>query len=104
MRKPDAKSRLVAAVDGLWPAAKGSVREYMQKCARTNCRRCKSGKGHPVWQLTYYEGGRQRSKHIPRKLIGGIKRAIENGRRIEALLVRAGLEYLEEQKTKRGAR
>ncbi len=50
--------KLAAAVEKLWPAAKGSVREYNQKCVKAGCRRCASGKGHRVWQLTYYLGGR----------------------------------------------
>jgi len=101
MKKAGARERLAAAVDRLWPSAKGSVRRYMQKCVRADCGRCKSGKGHPVWQLTYYEDGRQRSKHVPEKLIGDVRRALRNGRKIEALLVRAGLEYIDELRAER---
>jgi len=100
MGKSEAKAKLVSEVERLWPAAKGSVREYHQKCVKAECRRCASGKGHPVWQLTYYLDGRQRSKHIPRSLIGDVKRALANGRKIEALLVKSGLGYLEELKGK----
>ena len=100
MKKSAAKSRLQAGVERLWPVAKGSVREYRQKCVRANCRRCESGEGHPVWQLTYYDDKRQRSKHIPRDLIGAVKRALANGRELEALLVSVGLDYLEELKRK----
>jgi len=100
MRESEAKEKLLAAVAELWPAAKGSVREYQQKCTKKDCPRCKSGEGHPVWQLTYYAEGKQRSKHIPRPLIGEVKQALENGRKIEALLVQSGLEYIEELKAK----
>jgi hypothetical protein len=100
MEESRAKEKLAAAVEKLWPAAKGSVREYHQKCVRAECRRCASGKGHPVWQLTYYLDGRQRSKHIPRSLIGDVKRALSNGRKIEELLVKTGLAYIDELKSK----
>jgi hypothetical protein len=100
MEKSKAGENLVAAVEKLWPAAKGSVREYKQKCVKAECPRCRSGKGHPVWQLTYYMDGRQRSKHIPRSLIGDVKRALGNGRKIEDLLVEAGLAYIDELKLK----
>lgn len=82
----------------LWPVAKGSVREYKQKCRSEGCARCKSGEGHPVWQMTYYQNGRQKSKHIPKWLIGELKEALENGRRLEELLVKSGLEFIEERK------
>ena len=73
MEESEAKKKLLAGVADLWPAAKGSVREYQQKCTKKDCPRCQSGEGHPVWQLTYYDNGKQRSKHIPRPLIGEVK-------------------------------
>ena len=76
----------------LWPVAKGSVREYKQKC------KSKSGEGHPVWQMTYYQEGKQKSKHIPKWLIGELKEALENGRKLEELLGKAGLAFIEERK------
>jgi len=42
----------------------------------------------------------QRSKHIPRGVIDEVKQALENGRKIEALLVQCGLEYIAELKAK----
>ena len=100
MEGSKAKEQLFSAACKLWPAAKGSVREYKQKCVKAECPRCKSGKGHPVWQLTYYLDGKQRSKHIPRSLIGDVKRALFNGRKIESLLVKSGLAYIDELKAK----
>lgn len=101
MEKSAAKEKLLVAVEGLWPAGKGSVRKYQRKCTKKDCPQCKSGEGHPVWELTYYVEGKQRSKHIPRALIGEVKQALENGRKIETLLIQAGLEYIEELRAKR---
>lgn len=100
MEESQAKEKLLAEVAKLWPAAKGSVRRYGQKCKNINCEKCKSGERHPIWQITYYENGRQRSKHIPKDLVDDFKQALENGRKIEALLVQSGLEFLEELKRK----
>lgn len=100
MSESTVKTKLLAELSELWPAAKGSVREYKQKCKNKNCARCASGERHPIWEFTYYENKRQRSKHIPRGLVDEVKLALENGRKIEALLVQAGLEYIDEIKGK----
>jgi hypothetical protein len=101
MKASEAKKKWLSDLSGLWPAAKGSVRQYQQKCTKKDCQRCASGVGHPVWQLTYYDAdGRQKSKHVPRERIADFRLALENGRKIEALLVCCGLEYLEELKKK----
>jgi hypothetical protein len=100
MGKSAAKEKLLAAVEGLWPAGKGSIRKYQRKCKKKDCPQCKSGEGHPVWELTYYKDGKQRSKHIPCALVGEVKQALENGRKIEALLIEVGLEYIEELRAK----
>jgi len=87
-------------IEELWPFAKGSVREYRQKCSKKECSKCKTGERHLTWQMTYYENGRQRSKHVPRAHIEELKKAIENGRKVEEILIKAGLEYLEFLKDK----
>jgi hypothetical protein len=100
MSESAAREKFLSAVSELWPAAKGSVREYKQKCKNKNCARCLSGERHPIWEFTCYENGVQRSKHIPRGVIDEVKQALGNGRKIEALLVQSGLEYIDELKAK----
>jgi len=100
MSESAARAKFLSAVSELWPAAKGSVREYKQKCKNKNCPRCASGERHPIWEFTCYENGVQRSKHIPRGVIEEVKQALENGRKIEALLVQSGLGYIDELKAK----
>ena len=74
------KKKFQDVLDELWPVAKGSIRKYQPKCRRTNCSRCKSGEGHPpVWEMTYYLDGKQRSKHIPLVLVDDVKLALEKG-------------------------
>ena len=51
--------------------------------------------------MTYYLDGKQRSKHIPLALVDDVKQALENGRKLEELLLRTGLEHIEELKANR---
>lgn len=101
MEKSETQKRFMEEVVKLWPAAKGSVRKYNRKCTKKSvCEKCKSGEGHPVWEMTYYKDGKQKSKHIATAHIEEVKKALENGRRIEELLVEFGLEYIDELKKK----
>lgn len=76
-------------------AAKGSIREYKRNCGSGKCRKCASGERHPTHQMTYYLNGRQHSRHIGPSQLEQMRKAIFNGRRLEELLVRFGLEYLD---------
>lgn len=100
MKDSEARLKLMAEVSKLWPAAKGSVRKYNRKCTKKKkeCEKCLSGEGHPVWELTYYKDGKQKSKHVRTSDIDAVKQALENGRKIEELLVDAGLAYMDELK------
>ena len=97
MDESAAKDKFFEMVRGLWPVAKGSVRKYLAKCTRRDCPLCKSGVKHrEVWEMTYCRDGKQRSRHIPTALIGEVKQALENGRRLEVLLVEIGQEHIDE--------
>ncbi len=45
--------------------------------------------------MTYYLDGRQRSRHVDPSQLEQMREAIANGCRLEELLVRFGLEYLD---------
>ena len=57
-----------------------------REMSQAQLRHIRIGKGHPVWQMTYYKDGRQFSKHIPNELVYDVMRAIRNGRKIERVL------------------
>jgi len=99
-KKMDAKEKWLKAVAGLYPAAKGSMREVRRNCSSPSCTTCISGTRHPAWLLTYYLDGRQHSKHIPKAMGGEMRKALENGRKLEDLMVLASLELIEAHKKK----
>lgn len=100
MKKRNAEERWMRAVAKLYPAAKGSLREVMKNCSRPGCKVCSSGKRHPAWLLTYYLGGKQYSKHVPKPMVEEMRKALENGRKLEDLMVLSGLELIEAYKKK----
>ena len=53
---------------------------------------CAEGRGHPAAIYTYREGGKLRCMHVRPEFVPELKQAIENGRALEAALVRLGRE------------
>lgn len=75
----------------LWPAAKGSLTWVRNKCKRPGCGRCASGEGHPALLYTFRKDGRQCAMSVRPELEGAMRKAIENGRALEALMVECGI-------------
>ena len=73
-----------------WPALKGSLAEVYKPCIRPNCAACARGLKHPNYLLTFTENGRRRCLYVPKPVVPLLKRALENGRRIEQLLYAMG--------------
>ena len=52
--KKDSEERvLMDALSSCGPVAKGSLSQVRMKCAKSGCRACKSGRGHPAWIFAY---------------------------------------------------
>jgi uncharacterized protein DUF6788 len=81
----------------LWPVAKGSLNQVRKRCSRPGCRICASGERHPAWLFTYRQDGRLHSLHVPRPMVAAVRRAIANGRRLEAAMVAAGVSLIRER-------
>ena len=79
-----------------WPALKGSLALVYKPCIRPNCRACASGKKHPNHLLAFTQKGRRRCLYVPVAMVPLLKRALQNGRRIEKLLYEMGPALLEE--------
>jgi hypothetical protein len=94
----------VQAVSALWPVAKGSVALVRRPCMRANCPACRSGRKHAAWIFTFQEGGRQRCRYVPKEWAPLLKKAVANGRCLEALLTQAGVEWIERQRQERARR
>ena len=82
----------------LWPALKGSLARVSKPCIRKGCPACARGDKHPAWLLTFTQQGRRRCMYVPVALVPLLRRALKNGRRIEALLYQAGPALIREHR------
>ena len=89
---PGPQQAFLEDMAGLWPLAKGSLSEVRKPCVREACRACAEGRGHPAAIFTFREEGRLRCLHVRPEFVPELRRAIANGRKLEAALVRLGRE------------
>jgi hypothetical protein len=75
----------------LWPALKGSLAKVYKPCIRKNCAACARGDKHPAWLLSFTDRGRRRCLYVPLALVPEIRKALKNGRKLEALLYKMGV-------------
>lgn len=99
----DTKERgaFLAEAAGLWPVAKGSLAQVRRPCIRPTCPACARGDKHPAWIFTFRQKGRQRCLYVRPAFVEMLRRAIGNGRRMEALLTRAGAALVERGRLER---
>lgn len=83
-----------------WPALKGSLAQVYKPCIRPNCAACARGDKHPNYLLTFTEKGRRRCLYVPKPVVPLLKRALDNGRRIEQLLYEMGPALLREYRAR----
>jgi hypothetical protein len=88
-------------VAALWPLAKGSVTLVRRPCIRANCLACRSGRKHAGWIFTFRLEGRQHCRYVPKDLAPLLRQAVANGRRLETLVTKAGVEWLERRRQER---
>ncbi len=100
MREKEVRAKWLEEVEKLWPIAKGSVREVKKKCNRKGCKACAAGEKHTAWLMTFYQDGKQSSRHVPIPMLETVKTALENGRKLEALMVQTGLDFIKSGKEK----
>lgn len=81
-------------IEALWPIAKGSVSEVRKPCTRPGCKACASGAKHPALIFTYRKDGKLHCRHVRPGQEAILRKAIENGRALERLLVESGEELL----------
>jgi len=79
----------------LWPAIKGSLAQVRKPCIRKNCSACARGDKHPAWLLSFTSHRQRKTMYVPLALVPTMKKALENGRKIEQLLYRTGPELIE---------
>jgi hypothetical protein len=94
------KAQWLAQLRHLWPAIKGSLAQVHKPCIRKRCPACASGKKHPAWILSVVVEGRRSCRYVPEAHVPAIQQAIQNGRKIEALLQKAAVELIKNQRAK----
>jgi hypothetical protein len=86
---------------GLWPAFLGSLSFRCSRCMQANCQACLSGERHRSHVLYGRHNGRRFAVYVPEELVGEVRRAVENGRALQDLLIRAGPRYVKALKCAR---
>src|SRR5258707_7840496 len=69
---------------GLWPAILGSLSFRRSPCVHENCPACLSGEQHPSHVLYGRHNGRRFAVYVPEDLVPEVRRAVENGRALQA--------------------
>jgi len=85
----------------LWPALLGSLSYRRTRCMQPNCAACQSGEQHRSYVLYGRHQGRRFAIYVPDDLIDEVRRAVDNGRALQDLLMQAGPRYV---KALKGAR
>jgi hypothetical protein len=100
---PPVQQRLLEKLLPLWPALKGSLALVRKPCIRPNCPACARGDKHPNYLLAFTQKGQRRCLYVPEDMVPVLKRALENGRRIEQLLYEMGPALLAEYRAQNPA-
>jgi hypothetical protein len=91
-------------ISKLWPAIKGSMAQVRKTCLRPGCKACAQGEKHRAFILSFTQDGKRRCMYVPKDLVPLLERALQNGRRIEALLYELGPKLLQDHRQRRGSR
>jgi len=78
----------------LWRAILGSLSFRRSRCGHENWPACLSGEQHPSHVLYGRHNGRRFAVYVPEDLVPQVRRAVENGRALQDLLVQAGPRYV----------
>jgi hypothetical protein len=101
----ETQKKFQRAARDLWPVAKGSLARVARPCGRPrNCAACLSGKRHPMWIFTFRQEGRLRCRYVPEDLVGALRRAVANGRKLEKRLTEEGAALIERYRRQRSSR
>ena len=71
------------------------------RCSNPNCAACRSGEQHASWVLYGRHNGRRFAVYVPEDLVPEVRQALDNGRALQDLLIRAGPRYVEALKSER---
>jgi hypothetical protein len=100
----DVISWMESEAASLWPALLGSLSYRRTRCIQPNCTACQSGEQHSSWVLYGRHNGRRFAVYVPEDLVPEVRRAVDNGRALEDLLIQAGPRYVKALKRVRESR
>lgn len=79
----------------LFPVAHGTLSLVRKPCNNPNCRLCASGERHPAWTFVFRKDGKARCMHVQPRHVEIVRKAVENGRRLEEMILDGGIALLE---------
>lgn len=100
-KKPKPLEEAFGKLAETYPLAKGSLALVRRPCIRERCRACQSGRKHAAWIFSFRQGGRQHCRYVPKDLVGRLRQAIANGRRLQGLLAQAGVDLIDDYRRER---
>ena len=80
--------RVLARLRGIGPFLEGSLTITTKRCGRPTCRCATAGPLHEVALLTWKEGTRTRTLHVPRALRKEVAAWVAEGKRLKQLIRR----------------
>ena len=98
---PQLQTAFLAQLPALWPLLKGSLALVKKPCIRQNCPACACGDKHPAWIFSFTQGKRRRCMYVPKDLVPLLRQGLQNGRRLEALLLALGPDLLRAHRQQR---
>lgn len=90
----DVVSWMESEAASLWPALLGSLSYRRTRCGQPNCAACLSGEQHRSYVLYGRHKGRRFAIYVPEELVEEVRRAVDNGRALQDLLMQAGPRYV----------
>ena len=77
------------------PVAHGTLSLVRKTCNNPNCRLCASGERHPAWTFVFRKDGKARCMHVQPRHVEIVRKAVENGRKLEEMILDEGIALLE---------
>ena len=88
-------SHFLKGISDLVPVAHGTLSFVRKPCNSKYCKLCKSGEKHPAWNFTFRKDGKFHCMHVQPRHVEIVRKAIENGRKLEEMILDEGIALLE---------
>lgn len=96
------KKKVSETLMRLWPAVQGSITNVRKPCIKKDCEVCRRGDKHPATIFTYWQNKKHRCMYVPNALVDELKKALNNGRKLEREMKKMGPYLIREYRKKYG--